>query len=95
MENYRPVSLFPICGKDFEHLTYNSLFEIFIANELLSFNQSGFKPSIYCTNQLLSITHKICKSFDVGYEVRGVFFDIQKAFDKVWHNGLIYKLNNW
>ena len=89
------MSLFPICGKDFERLTYNSLFEIFIANELLSFNQSGFKPSNYCTNQLLSITHKICKSFDVGYEVRGVFFDIKKAFDKVWHNGLIYKDNNW
>ena len=32
------------------------------------------------------------KSFDCGYEVRGVFLDISKAFDKVWHNGLIYKL---
>ena len=32
------------------------------------------------------------KSFDVGFEVRGVFLDISKAFDKVWHNGLVYKL---
>ena len=31
-------------------------------------------------------------SFDDGLEVRGVFLDISKAFDKVWHKGLIYKL---
>ena len=32
------------------------------------------------------------QSFDSGFEVRGVFFDISKAFDKVWHKGLIYTL---
>ena len=92
LENYRPVSLFPIGGKIFERLVYNSLFEFFIANELISSNQSGFKPGDSCINQLLSITHEIYKSFDDGYEVRGVFLDTSKAFDKVWHNGLIYKL---
>ena len=92
MENYGPVSLLPICGKIFERLIYNSLFEFFIANELISFNQSGFKPGDSCINQLLFITHEIYKYFDDGYEVRGVLLDISKAFDKVWHNGLIYKL---
>ena len=92
LENYRPVSLLPIYGKIFERLIYNSLFEFFIANELISSNQSGFKPGDSCINQLLSITHEIDKSFDDGYEVRGVFLDISKAFDKVWHNGFIYKL---
>ena len=38
------------------------------------------------------IAHNIYKSFDDGYEVRGVFLDISKAFDKVWHDGLIFKL---
>ena len=41
---------------------------------------------------LLSITHGIYKSFDEGHEVRGVFLDISKAFDKVWHDGIIFKL---
>ena len=92
LENYRPVSLLPICGKIFERLIYNSLFEFFIANELISSNQSGFKRGDSCINQLLSITHEIYKSFDDGYEVRGVFLDISKAFDEVWNNGLIYKV---
>ena len=45
-----------------------------------------------CINQLISITHNILNSLDEGLEVRGVFLDISKAFDKVWLDGLIYKL---
>ena len=43
-------------------------------------------------NQLVSITSEIYKSFDNSFEVKGVFLDISKAFDKVWREGLIYKL---
>ena len=43
-------------------------------------------------NQLLSITHDIFTSFDKTLEVRGVFLDISKAVDKVWHDGLIHQL---
>ena len=39
-----------------------------------------------------SITHEINKSFDDELEVRSVFLDISKAFDKVWHEGVIFKL---
>ena len=55
-------------------------------------NESGFKTGDLCINQLISITHEIYKSFDDSYELRGVFIDISKAFDKVWHQGLHYKL---
>ena len=60
------------------------MFSFFIENGLISQNQSGFKPGESCINQLLSITHEIYKLFDDGWEVRGVFLDISKAFDKVW-----------
>ena len=36
----------------------------------------------------MSITHHIYKSFDCGYEVRGVFLDVSKTFDKVWHEDI-------
>ena len=92
LKNYRPFSLLPVCGKILERLIYNDMFRLFIENNLISSNQSGFKPGDSCINQLLSITHEICKSFDNGFKVRGVFLDITKALYKVWHEGIIFKL---
>ena len=92
LKNYRPISLLPIIGKIFERLLYNQMFEFFIRNDLISQNQSGFKSGDSCMNQLLAITHEIYKSFDASINVRAVFLDISKAFDKVWHKGLLYKL---
>ena len=53
--NYRPVSLLPICGKIFERLMYNNLFEFFIKKDLISSNQSDFKrgDSVYISFYLL------------------------------------------
>ena len=61
-------------------------------NNLISPKQSGFRPGDSCINLLLSITHDIFISFDNGLERRGVFLDISKAFNKVWHNRLVHKL---
>ena len=92
LKNCGPISLLPIAGKIFERILYNNVFELFTKNLLISHSQSGFKPGDSYINQLLLITHKIYKSFDDGLDVRGVFLDISKAFDKVWHKGLLYKL---
>ena len=88
LKYYRPVSLLPIWGKIFERLIFNEMFTFFLANNLQAPNQSGFKPGDSCINQLLSITHEVYSSFDDGFEVRSVFLDICKAFDKVWHEGI-------
>ena len=69
------------------------MFSFFLANNLLAPNQSGFKPGDSCINQLLSITHEIYSSFDDGFEVRCVFLDISKAFDKVWYEGIYLSLS--
>ena len=81
-----------ICGKIFERLIFNEMFKFLNENKFIFSNQSGFKLGGSCINQLLSITHETYKSFDDGFEVRGVFLDISKAFDKVWDKGIIFKL---
>ena len=75
------MSLLPICGKIPERLQFDEMFNFFIENKLISSNQSGFKPGDSCINQLLSSTHEIYESFDVGLEVESVLLDISKAFD--------------
>ena len=95
VKNYRPISLLPIFAKIFERLLYNSLFFHFYENELFTECQSGFLPGDSCVSQLLSIVHEIQSSFDSSLEVGAVFLDISKAFDKVWHPGLLFKLKSY
>ena len=93
IKNYRPISLLPICGKIFEKIIlFDSLYVFLTSNSLLSKNQSGFRPGDSAINQLLSITTEIYECFEEYDEVRAVFLDLSKAFDKVWHKGLTFKL---
>ena len=78
------MSLLPNGEKIFER--------IYTENNLISHDQSGFKSSDLCINQLLSITHEICRSFDDGLNVCGAFLEISKAFDKVWYKSLLSEL---
>ena len=83
LKNYRLVSPLPICGKLFERLIFNEMFMLFLASNLLAPNRSGFNLGDSCINQSLSITQEIYSTFDDGFEVRSVFLNISKAFDKV------------
>ena len=65
-------------------------------NQLLTPKQSGFRPGDSTVNQLIAITQQIHTAFEKfpSYETRAVFLDISKAFDKVWHEGLLFKLKS-
>ena len=64
VKNYRPVSLLPICGKIFERLIYNVMYDFLTENDLLFPNQLGFRSGDSWINQLLSINHEILNAFD-------------------------------
>ena len=68
------------------------MFEFFTENELISHNQAVFKLGDWSINQLLCITHDIYQSLDDGLETKCALLDISKAFDKIWHEGLLFKL---
>jgi len=90
--NYRPISLLPICGKLLEKVVFDEVYSYLNSHNLLSKNQSGFRPGDSTIYQLISITSKIYESFENYDETRAVFLDISKAFDKVWHDGVVHKL---
>ena len=96
IKNYLPVSLLPICSKVFDKVIFNSLFKYLDDNNLLTSNQSGFRPGDSCVHQPLSITREIFKAFDANplLDVRGIFLDLWKAFDRARHDGLMYKLKS-
>ena len=90
--NYRPVSLLNSIEKVFERIIFKH-----VSNHLKDIGfftpfQSGFMPGDSTVNQVSCLYNNICKALDDGLEFRAVFFDISKAFDKVWHKGLLFKL---
>ena len=76
-----------------ERCVYKHLFNYIQKNQLLTPFQSSFIQGDSTTFQLLHTYHAFCEAVDAGKEVRGVFCDISKAFDRVWHSGLLYKLS--
>ena len=90
--NYRPISLLSVVGKIMEKVVFKYVFNHFKDNFIISLFQSGFIPGMSTVTQLIEMYHAFSKTVDDGKEIRVVFLDITKAFDRVWHKGLIYKL---
>lgn len=88
--NYRPISLLPILSKVLERIVNNKLSR-FLASWMAP-NQSGFKRSDGTTSQLMRLTQEWSNAVDKGNYVGTIFFDLRKAFDRIWHQGLLAKL---
>ena len=77
-----------------EKNVHRHVFNFFKDNNVITTLQSGFVPDDSNTNQLLDIYKTFCKALDEGKEVCAVFCDVSKAFDRVWHKGLLFKLKS-
>lgn len=94
-DNYRPVSLLCTLGKIFERIVFKHVYNHLHENKLLSIWQSGFIPGSSTVTQLIELCHKFSCALDECKDVRVVYLDISKAFDKVWHKGLLFKLKKF
>ena len=98
IKNYRIVPLLPICGKLLEKLMLNSISTLLILKMFLQLMyEPWFLPNDSCVHQLFSIVHEIYNAFDVNpsFELKGVFLEISKAFDRLWHKGLLRKMHGY
>ena len=93
--NYRPISLLSNIGKLQERIIFKHIYNHLHENNLLYKYQSGFLPNHSITYQLIDIYHHICQTFDNDQFSCMFFCDVSKAFDSVWHKGLIFKLKQY
>ena len=91
-KNFRPISLLSTLSKVFERCVFKDVFNYLMFTKKLSYLQAAYIPNSSTEYQLVDIYNNICKAMDQGKEVRFVFCDVSKAFDRVWHKGIIHKL---
>ena len=91
--NYRPISLTKCKGKLMEKLIKYRLISFLNKHDILSPYQSGFRSNRQTTDNLFYFNQKTFEAFDEKKTTIGLVLDIQQAFDKIWHTGLLYKLS--
>ena len=91
-KNYRPVSLLSVISKVFEKLVNNRIVDQLQKCGLFSNFQYGFRSSRSTAVLLTGVSHRIARAFNRSGATRPVALDISKAFDRIWHAGLLHKL---
>ena len=94
VSNYRPISLLNTIGKVLEKIVHKYVYNFLSEHQVITTLQSGFIPADSTVNQLVDIYNTFCRALDDDKEVRAIFCDISKAFDRVWHKVLLFKLQS-
>ena len=92
-KNYRPISLTCICCKLWEHIIASSLMKHLEDSNTLYDLQHGFRSSRSCETQLISFVQDLAQSVNKNIQTDLIIMDFAKAFDKVSHRHLLYKLS--
>ena len=91
-KNYCPVSLLSVVSKVF---AYNRIVDHLQKCDFFSDFQHGFRSSQSTVDLLTVVSDRIARAFNRSGATRAVALDISKAFDRVWHAGLLYKLKSY
>ena len=94
-KNYRAVSILSVVSKVFEKLVNNRIVDHVEKCGLFSDFQYGFRSSRSTADLLRVVSDRIARAFNRSGSTRAVALDISKAFDRVWHAGLLHKLKSY
>ena len=94
-KNYRPVSLLSVVSKVFEKLVNNRIVDHLEKCGLFSDFQYGFRSSRSTADLLTVVSDRIARAFNRSGATQAVALDISRAFDRVWHAGLLHKLKSY
>lgn len=90
--NYRPISLLPTLSKKAESVIKTRLDRELDGLDLIQSEQFGFRKNLSTELQLVRVVKHILEGRAVGRSTEAVFLDLASAFDKVWHDGLLWKM---
>ncbi|CAK9816472.1 Probable RNA-directed DNA polymerase from transposon BS [Anthophora quadrimaculata] len=90
--SYRPISLLPILSKILEKLIYSRLKPIIEKRKLILDHQFGFRNKHSTIEQSQRLFNEILVALEKKQYCTALFMDIEKAFDKVWHEGLLHAI---
>ncbi|MEW8546772.1 MAG: reverse transcriptase family protein, partial [Candidatus Thiodiazotropha sp.] len=90
---YRPISLTSCLGKCMEKIITTRLYGYSEHHNLLDKEQEGFRRFRSTTQALLRITQDIMNGFNEKETTVAVMVDLEKAYDSVWRDGLLFKLH--
>lgn len=90
---YRPISLLSCLGKIFERIISNRINNFVSINNILPAEQFGFRTQYSTTHQVCRIKNIIDQNKSAKRSTGMVLLDIEKAFDSIWHDGLLYKMH--
>ena len=94
-KNYRPVSLLSVVSKVSEKVVNNRVVDYQEKCGLFSDFQYGFRSSRSTADLLTVVSDRIARAFNRSGTTRVVGLDISEAFDRVWHAGLLHKLQSY
>ncbi|GJQ79294.1 hypothetical protein Trydic_g16162 [Trypoxylus dichotomus] len=92
-QNYRPISLLPVMSKIADRIILARLREETDDLDVIPGCQFGFRREHSTTHQVLRLVEHIKEGFNRRECTGAVFLDVAKAFDKVWHQGLLLKMH--
>jgi len=93
-ESYRPISLLPTISKVLDRLLAKRITTDVTYTQRVPDHQFAFRHKHSTIQQVHRLCHTIYTAFEAKQNCTSAFLDVSQAFDKVWHDGLLYKIKH-